>query len=70
MKGVVKFIHSEGWGFIIAEDKSEIYFHHTDFIDREEAKTIKAEDELEYEIGEGKKGNKAINIKKIEKKKN
>lgn len=71
MKGTIKFIKSEeGWGFIIPEDNSkEIFFHHTDFIDKEEAKKILAKDEVEFEIGEGKKGKKAIKIKKVGEKK-
>jgi len=59
-KGTVKFFNdSKGFGFIIDEDsKSEYFVHISGLIDE-----IKENDEVEFELKEGKKGLNAVNVK-------
>ena len=59
-KGIVKFFNdSKGYGFIKDEETSKEYFVHvTGIIDE-----IKENDEVTYELQEGRKGLNAINVK-------
>ena len=61
-KGTVKFFKSEkGFGFIVPEDGSEdLFVHHTGLID-----DINEGEEVEYEVGEGRKGPNAIDVKVV-----
>jgi CspA family cold shock protein len=61
-KGTVKFFNSEkGFGFIVPEDGSEeLFVHHTGLID-----DINEGDQVEYEVGEGRKGPNAIDVKVV-----
>ena len=61
-KGTVKFFNSEkGFGFIVPEDGSEeLFVHHTGLID-----DINEGDQVEYEVGEGRKGPNAIDVKEV-----
>jgi cold shock protein len=61
-KGTVKFFNSEkGFGFIVPEDGSEeLFVHHTGLID-----DINEDDQVEYEVGEGRKGPNAIDVKVV-----
>jgi cold shock protein len=61
-RGFCKFFdESHGFGFITNEEsKKDIYFHFTGSLDR-----IKSCDEVEYEIEEGPRGPKAVNIRRI-----
>jgi len=57
--GKVKFFNiSKGFGFIIADSGQELFFHFTGTIDK-----VTGEDEVTFEIEEGKRGPKAINVK-------
>jgi CspA family cold shock protein len=60
-KGTVKFFNeSKGFGFIIEDDTNKEYFVHvTGLIDK-----VKENDEVEYDLQEGRKGLNAINVKK------
>ena len=62
--GIVKFFDaSRGFGFITNDDINEdIFFHFTDTLDK-----IKSDDCVSYEVEEGKRGLKAVRIKKIKK---
>ena len=62
-KGTVKFFNSEkGFGFIVPEDGSEdLFVHHTGLID-----DINEGEEVEYEVGEGRKGPNAIDVKVVD----
>ena len=62
-KGTVKFFNdSKGFGFIIdAEDSSSEYFVHISGLIDE----IKDNDEVEFELKDGKKGLNAVNVKVI-----
>ncbi len=60
--GTVKFFNeSKGFGFIRDEESSEEYFvHATGLVDQ-----IQEDDNVEFELKEGKKGLNAINVKVI-----
>ncbi len=59
-KGTVKFFNeSKGFGFIKDANSSKEYFvHSTGLIDR-----IKENDEVTFDLAEGKKGLNAVNVK-------
>jgi len=59
-KGKVKFFNeTKGFGFIIDSDTSEEYFVHISGLLSE---TLIDNDEVEFELVEGKKGLNAINV--------
>ncbi|MEY3198883.1 MAG: hypothetical protein RJA13_841 [Bacteroidota bacterium] len=59
-KGVVKFFNeTKGFGFIIDSESNKEYFVHVSgLVDK-----IKENDEVEFELEEGKKGLNAMNVK-------
>ncbi|MEN9442217.1 MAG: hypothetical protein RLZ33_2294 [Bacteroidota bacterium] len=59
-KGVVKFFNeTKGFGFIIESDSSKEYFVHVSgLVDK-----VKENDEVEFELEEGRKGLNAVNVK-------
>lgn len=59
-KGIVKFFNvSKGFGFIKDADSDKEYFvHSTGLIDR-----IKEDDEVTFDLQEGRKGLNAVNVK-------
>jgi CspA family cold shock protein len=61
-KGTVKFFNeSKGFGFIRDEESSEEYFvHATGLVDQ-----IQEDDNVEFELKEGRKGLNAVNVKVI-----
>lgn len=57
--GTVKFFNSEkGFGFIKAENGEEIFVHASGLIDE-----IRENDQVEYDIQEGKKGLNAVKVR-------
>ena len=56
----VKFFNeTKGFGFIVEEDTNKEYFVHvTGLVDK-----IKENDEVEFELQEGRKGLNAVNVK-------
>ena len=57
--GKVKFFNeSKGFGFIKSDDGQELFVHVTGTIDR-----IRENDIVSFEIGAGKKGPTAVNVK-------
>ncbi len=60
-KGVVKFFNdSKGFGFIKDEETGQEYFVHvTGLIDE-----IRENDEVTYDVQEGRKGLNAVNVKR------
>jgi CspA family cold shock protein len=58
--GTVKwFNETKGFGFIVEEDTNKEYFVHvTGLVDK-----IKENDEVEFELQEGRKGLNAVNVK-------
>lgn len=62
-KGTVKWFNkSKGYGFIVQEDGKDIFFHRSD-LDRSLYNAIKDGDAVMYEVGEGRKGPKAVNVR-------
>jgi CspA family cold shock protein len=61
-KGTVKFFNeTKGFGFIIDEEtKKEHFVHISGLIDE-----IRENDEVTYELQEGKKGLNAVNVKVV-----
>lgn len=61
MQGTVKFYNeSKGFGFIKAENGEEIFVHITGLVDK-----INQDDQVEFEITQGKKGLNAVNVKLV-----
>ncbi|MEE9525042.1 MAG: cold shock domain-containing protein [Candidatus Woesearchaeota archaeon] len=64
MKGTVKFFNAgKGFGFIAAEDGTE-YFVHISAL--EEGVNLNDNDPVEFDVEEGDRGPKAVNVKKVE----
>ncbi len=64
MKGTVKFFNvDKGFGFITAEDGTELFVHRTGI---EEGEILQEGDSVTFETEEGEqgKGPKAVNVKK------
>ncbi|MEY3084908.1 MAG: hypothetical protein RL037_1088 [Bacteroidota bacterium] len=60
-KGTVKFFNeAKGFGFVVEEGTDKEYFVHvTGLIDK-----IRQEDEVEFDLQEGRRGLNAVNVKK------
>lgn len=64
MKGKVKWYNArKGYGFIIGEDKNDIFVHQNDIAPGTQ---LHDDDEVEYEKEDSDRGPKATNVKKIE----
>ena len=60
--GTVKwFSNSKGYGFITAEDGTDVFVHHGD-IQGDGFKTLEEGESVEFVITEGPKGPKAANV--------
>ena len=58
-KGTVKFFNSEkGFGFIKGQDGNEIFVHASGLVDQ-----ISENDEVTYDVKDGKKGLNAVNVR-------
>ena len=61
MKGKVKFFNQEkGFGFIAGEDNKEYFVHESGI----KQGPIDEDDEVNFDVEEGDKGPKAVNVKK------
>lgn len=64
MKGTVKFFNTmKGFGFIAAEDGKEYFVHQSAL---PEGVSLNENDPVEFDVEEGDRGPKAINVKKVE----
>ena len=62
MKGTVKFFNEvKGFGFIAAENGKEIFVHESAL---KEGVTLHEKDSVTFDIEEGDRGPKAVNVKK------
>jgi CspA family cold shock protein len=64
MKGTVKWFNdSKGFGFITAEDGSDVFVHHTSIVGNG-FKSLAEGDKVTFEVEKGPKGPKAVNVVK------
>ncbi len=62
MKGTVKFFNEmKGFGFIAAEDGTEVFVHQSAL---EQGVTLHENDAVTFDVEEGDRGPKAVNVKK------
>ena len=65
VKGKVKwFSDAKGYGFISQENGPDVFVHHSNIVG-EGFRTLEEDQEVEFEIVEGKKGPQAQNVTKI-----
>lgn len=66
MLGIVKFFNKgAGWGFITAEDGSNVFVHFS-AINKEGYKTLTPDQKVSFDEGQNEKGRCAANVKVIE----
>jgi cold shock protein len=62
MKGTIKFFNEmKGFGFIAADDGKEIFVHQSAL---EDGITLNENDPVTFDVEEGDRGPKAVNVKK------
>jgi len=63
--GTVKwFNNTKGYGFITADDGTDVFVHHSD-IESDGFRTLDEGDSVEFDITEGAKGPKAAKVRKV-----
>ena len=64
-QGKVKWFNStKGFGFIIADDGTEVFVHHT-AIQSEGFRSLAEGQKVEFDVQEGPKGPQAANVRKV-----
>ncbi len=64
-KGTVKWFNdSKGFGFITTEDGTDAFVHHGD-IQGQGFKSLAEGDQVEFDLTQGPKGPKAVNVRKV-----
>jgi CspA family cold shock protein len=64
-KGKVKwFSNQKGYGFITREDGKDVFVHHS-AIKGEGYKTLEKDQEVEFDVTQGPKGEQAVNVTKL-----
>jgi CspA family cold shock protein len=64
-EGVVKWFNdSKGFGFITSDEGGDVFVHHTS-IQSEGYKTLAEGQRVSFDIEEGEKGPKAVNVNKL-----
>ena len=62
MKGTVKFFNeTKGFGFITAEDGTQVFVHKSALA---EGVSLRDNDSVTFDVEQGDKGPKAVNVKK------
>ena len=65
MKGTVKFFNNEkGYGFIPRDDGDDVFVHHSN-IAGSGFKSLDEGQAVEFDIGEGRKGDEAQNVRAV-----
>lgn len=65
MQGTVKFFNTEkGYGFISRDGEKDIFVHHTN-IAGTGFKTLQEGQAVEFEVGQGRKGDEAVNVRAL-----
>ena len=60
--GTVKFFNeAKGFGFIITDENQEIFVHHSGLIEK-----VRENDKVEFEVIDGKKGQNAVNVRRLQ----
>jgi cold shock protein len=63
--GKVKwFNESKGYGFIQRDEGADVFVHYTNIVGQG-FRTLKENDDVEFEVNEGPKGLQAVNVEKI-----
>ncbi|HCV36258.1 MAG: cold shock domain-containing protein [Acidimicrobiales bacterium] len=63
--GTVKFFNSEkGYGFINVEGGEDVFVHYSN-IDGSGYRSLDEGQTVEFEVGEGRKGPEALNVRKV-----
>ncbi len=63
--GTVKwFNNTKGYGFITSDDGTDCFVHHSD-IAGEGFKSLEEGEAVEFEVTQGPKGPKAVNVRKV-----
>jgi cold shock protein len=63
--GTVKFFSNEkGYGFVSRPDGDDVFVHYSN-IEGNGFRTLEAGQQVEFEIGQGRKGDEARNVKVI-----
>ena len=63
--GTVKFFSSEkGYGFISREDGEDVFVHSSN-IEGDGYRNLEQGQEVEFEIGPGRKGDEALNVRAL-----
>ncbi|RKZ34334.1 cold-shock protein [bacterium] len=63
---VKRFDEKKGYGFIeLEENGQDVFVHYSDIVG-EGYKSLSAGDEVEFDLVEGEKGPKALNVRKVE----
>ena len=66
MKGKIKrLIRDRGFGFISAEDESEVFFHFST-LEGVDFETLEEGTDVEFDVEKGPKGPRAANVKLVE----
>ena len=64
MKGKVKWFNEQkGYGFIVGDDGQDVFVHYK-AITSDGFKTLHENDRVEFDVAQGEKGLKAINVRK------
>jgi len=64
-KGIIRwFDNKKGYGFIEQSDGNDLFVHYS-AIDMEGYKTLKAKEEVEFEVTDGEKGPQAVGVKRV-----
>lgn len=62
--GKVKWFNiQKGFGFIVQEDKKDLFVHFKDVLGGIDS--LQENDNVEFEVAEGRKGLQAVNVKKV-----
>lgn len=63
--GTVKFFNAQkGFGFISREGGADVFVHFSN-IDMKGFKTLEEGQAVEFEVGQGKKGDEALNVRAV-----
>jgi len=66
VRGTVKWFNEDkGYGFIAREDGGDDVFLHYSALDQDGFKTVDEDAELEFEVEEGPKGPKAVDVREL-----